>query len=232
MRIQNRKEKAECLFLALIAVATDASPDASSADGTYEGTYDEDPEVGESCTTLEDSGSDRTSGVDAGAGVAYADEVHKHERETDSEACEVASTLLGIGGAEDDKDEDAGEDNLSQESAEDGDTLLQVVGTRAFDSGVGSEQPEQSGADESADDLENHVHASVLTRDALREEAAQGDSGVDVATADAADGVSHSDDCEAEGECCGCYACRLTTSDAGCYAATHEHENHRAYHFC
>lgn len=98
--------------------------------------------------------------------------MNEHEGETNGEAGKVTSTLLGIRGAEDNEHEDAGKDDFSQQAANHRDTLLQVVGTRAFNSGVGGEKVKQCGADKSADDLEDHVHASVLGGNALRQETA------------------------------------------------------------
>lgn len=66
-------------LLALVALAADEAPDASSKGGAYEWAYDENPEIGDSSATLEYGGSDGTCGVDAGAGVTDAYEVHEHE---------------------------------------------------------------------------------------------------------------------------------------------------------
>ena len=69
----------EVLFLALVAVAADAAPDAGSAGSSDERANDEYPEVCESLTTLEYGGSDGTGGVHACAGVVDANEVDEDQ---------------------------------------------------------------------------------------------------------------------------------------------------------
>ena len=218
----------------LLAVAADERPDAGSADSSDEGTYDEDPKVAERGASLEHGGSNAAGGVHAGAGVADADEVNEHEGQTDGEACEVAGALLRVRGAEHNEDEHTCEDDLGQQTAYDADTVLKVVSASALETRIGSEQPQESRADEGTDDLEEHVEAGVLARDALREEAAQRDGWVDVATADAADGISHRNDGQTKrhGGADNCLGITIVATKAHGYAATHENEHHCAHHFC
>ena len=64
-----------------------------------------------------------------------------------------------------------------------------------------------STGDDSANNLAYHVSACVLRVDAASEEAAESDCRIDVATRDAADGVRHGNDREAEGDSCAYYCC-------------------------
>ena len=223
------------LLSTLLAVAAYEAPDAGGEGSTYEGTYDEYPELLEGLTTFEDGGSDGACGVDAGARVVDAYEVDEHEAQADGEASELTGALLLIGRTEDNEDEDHGEDDLSYEAAEN--RAAAGIGTgrgTLGEIGVGGyESVEEGAADEGADNLEDHVHGGVLTADALGEEAAEGDGGVDVATADATDGVGHSYYGKAEGEGGAHYAGGVTTTgEADGRAATHENEDGRADHFC
>jgi len=71
----------------------DHLPDTGGAGTTDKRTDDEDPEVGQSGSTLEDGGSQRAGGVHRRTRVADADEVDEDERQTDGETCKV------VGGA-------------------------------------------------------------------------------------------------------------------------------------
>ena len=56
-----------------------------------------------------------------------------------------------------------------------------------------------------------------------------------MATTDAANGISHSNDSQTEGQSrshyCGDVVYRITTQTYG-YAAAHQYEHHCAHHFC
>lgn len=219
----------------------DDLPDTGGGEGTYEGTYDENPKVAEGRATLEDGGSYTAGGVHTGAGVADADEVDEHEGETDGEAGEVVGGAVGlVGGTQHYEHEDAGEDNFSQQAAKDIDASLEVVGARAFKTlDIAYEEPKQGAADEGADDLEEHIHAGVLAAHAASGPAAEGDGGIDVATADTADGVGHAYYGETEGEgraddTAGIHRDGAVgrTVEAYGHAAAHENEHHGAEHFC
>ena len=215
----------------------DDLPDAGCKCTTDEGTYDEDPQVGKSGATLEDGRSQRTCGIDGGAGVADADEVNQYEAEADGQTSEVVGGTIGLGGStEYDEYEDAGEDNLSEQTTEHRDVGLKVVGTRSLHTGnISYEDGEQGTADEGSDALEDDVHDTLLGVHTTSEDAAQRDGGVDVATGDAADGVGHSNDGQAEGQrgsyYCGDVVDGITTEADGNTAA-HEYEHHCAHHFC
>ena len=220
----------------LLLGGLDDLPDASGQRTTYEGTYDEDPEVGQGCATLEDGGSQRAGGVDTGAGVADADEVDEHEAQTDGQSCKVVGGSVGLGGSTQHYEyEDAGEDDLSQQSAHHGNVSLQVVGSRALQTGnIGGEQCQQCRADECADALEDDVHAAILGIHASAQEAAESDGGIDVASGYSTDGVGHSHHSQSEGQGGAHYGRNIVhriTTQADSYAAAHEYEHHSAHHF-
>lgn len=183
-----------------LLVATDNTPDASSKGSTYEWTNDEDPKLLEGSATLEESWTDGTGWVDRSAGVTDAYEVNQDERQADGKTSQIASTLLSVGRAKNNENEDHGENNLSEEAAHDAYTILASIGASALQTvDTTSHGCEYGSCEYSTDNLEYHIHASVLTRDTLGEEAAEGDSWVDVAARNAADGISHSNNRETEG---------------------------------
>jgi hypothetical protein len=167
--------------------------------------------------------------------------VNQDEAETDGQTGEAANTLLSVRRAEYGENEDEGQDNLSQQTADCGYALLTGVSACALKTGyVADQNPQQHGADESADNLEEDVHSGVLDGHTTGQVAAEGDGGVDVTAADVADGVSHSDDSQTEGQgrtddaggVTRCGVANRATVQADSSAATHEHEYHRANHFC
>ena len=213
----------------------DGLPDAGCEGTAYEGTSPEHPELLKGLAAFEDGGSKATGGVDAGAGVVDANEVDEHEAKTDGEAGEVAGTLLLVGRAEHYEDEEHGQYDFGDETV--GNAAGACVGTglgAQCEFGRGADEGIEDGAtDEGSDALENDIHRCVLAADALVEPAAEGDGGVDVAAADAADGIGHRHNGKAEGEG-GAYdagGVNTTIETYGC-AATEEHEDGCADHFC
>ena len=219
----------------LLLVAGDHLPAACGKGSTDEGTYDEDPEVGESLTTLEQGGTDAAGGIHARAGVMDADQMNQDEGEADGQTCEVVGGTIGLrGGAEDDEHEDVRQHNLNYQAV-DG-TVGAGVGTRSRgddDGGIHTDNAvEDSSCEDGTDDLSTDVTARVLGRDAAVEEDAQGDGGIDVAAADAADGVGHGDDAETEGD--GCAHDRSgvdAATETHGRAATKQCQHESAYHF-
>ena len=212
-------------------------PDACSQCATDEGTDDENPEVGQGRAALEDGRSERTGGIDGCAGIADADEVYENEAETDGQSGEVVGGAIGLGcGTEYHEYEDAGEDDFSQQTAKNRHVGLQVVGSGTLESwDIGREDGQQCTTDEGADALEDDVHASLLGAHTSGYHASQSDGGIDVTARDAANGIGHGYDGQAERQCCaydsGNVVDRVTTEADG-HAAAHEYEHHGAHHFC
>lgn len=101
---------------------------------TYEGTYDEDPEVCKSRTSLEHSWSDGAGRINRSTCVADAYEVNQHEAQTDSQTSKVVGGTVGLGcGTQYNEHEDAGEYNLCEQTAHQRYARLQIVGTRTYD---------------------------------------------------------------------------------------------------
>ena len=162
--------------------------------------------------------------------------MNEYQRQTDGQAGKVVGGTVSLGGStQHNKYKHAGEDNLGQQTAHDRNALLQVVGTCAVHTHhVGGEQVEQCRADKGTDHLEQDVHAAILGAHASAQEAAQRDGGIDVATADAANGIGHGNNCETKGQCrahdSGNVVNGITTQTHG-NATAHQNEDHRADHF-
>ena len=90
----------------LLLCATNHLPDEGSQGTTHKRADDEDPEVGEGRTTLKHCRSNRTGRVDRCACDGNQGDMDNHQREADSQAGEVACTLLLICRSQDDKHED------------------------------------------------------------------------------------------------------------------------------
>ena len=71
------------------AVTIDDLPDNGCQCATYQRANDEDPQVSESCATLENGRSNGTGGVHRSARVADAHQVNEYQRQTDGKASEV-----------------------------------------------------------------------------------------------------------------------------------------------
>ena len=128
-------------------------------------------------------------------------EVDEDEAQTDGQTSEVIGSTIGLGGStEDYEHEDAGEHGFYDQAV--GGAEGAGIGTSSSgddDAWVGgNDAGEDSSCDDGADDLEQHVHGAVLSRDASVEEYAECDGGVDVAARDASDGVGHGDDGQTE----------------------------------
>ena len=103
----------------LLLCRLDGFPNDSSQSTTDEGTYDEDPQVGECGTALEDGRSQRTGRVHGSACVADANQMNQYEAQTDSQTGEVVGSAIGLGGSSEHYEhEDTGEDDLSQQTAQ------------------------------------------------------------------------------------------------------------------
>ena len=122
------------------------------------------------------------------------------QRAADDQTGDLAEGLPG-GDAQDGKDEDTGQNDLGDEALGRGDLnlaeLLQRVGAEA--AVEAEEHAQQSGAGDGAKALRDHVAAEVLDVHLLADQHGNGNSGVDVAAGDVADGIGHGDDDQAEG---------------------------------
>ena len=219
------------LFLLFDGLGTNHLPDCSCECAAAERSYDEYPELLEGCTACEQGGSDRTGGVHGSACVSDANQMNQDKREADGQTSKIAGALEVIGRTQNNEYEYACEYQLSYESLSDADAVLTYILAHA----AGCEGEQDSSADDCADDLENHVHAGVLTAHAARQPNAQSDGGIDVAARNAADGISHCNYCKTECKSRSNYAGnadagRCATQADGS-AATHKNQNHGSDHF-
>ena len=140
-------------------------PDESCEHTTTERSADEYPQVFQRGATLEESRADGTSGVNAGACVLDAYEVDEDEGEADSQACEVAGSLLLVGSAKNYKYKYACQHELNNESCELASCSRASVSSRkcALESCCyACEGIEDGSADDGTDNLEHHVEDSIL----------------------------------------------------------------------
>ena len=163
--------------------------------------------------------------------------MYQDEAQTDSQTGEVVRGTVGLCcSTEHYQHEDAGEDNLREQTAQNGDVGLQVVSAGAVQAGdVGREQGQKGRSDESTHHLTANIAAGILARHATGEPDTEGDGGIDVATGDASDGISHGyygqTECEGRAHDGRDVVNRVATQAYG-NSAAHQHEHHGAHHFC
>ncbi len=160
------------------------------------------------------------------------------EAQTDSEACQVACTDFAVSCAEHYKHEEECGDDFHQECPADSSGIGHSVGAEALGAahcaGCSSnvDDKEQEGAgDDTADELADPVAASVFPAHTAGESYAKGDSRIDVAAADAADGVGHGNYGKTEGDGGADDAGSITTSKEHCSSATKESQDECAQTF-
>ena len=182
-----------CVYgVGLLGFGLNEFPNACAQGCTYEGAYDEDPEVTQCAAALEYCGRETACGIDARTCVANASEVYQHEAEADGQTCKVVGGTVGLaGGAKHYEYEDAGEYDFGYKAANHADSVLEVVRSRTGEACIAGEQVEKGATDECTNDLEDDVHRSVFGTHAACEQTAQGDGWIDVTTRYAADGVGH-----------------------------------------
>ena len=216
----------------LVLLAGEGSPDAGAESGTHERGADEYPEILEGLAACKDGGTDGTCGVDGSAGEVDAHEVYQNQRQTDGQTCEVACADLAVGGAKHYEYEDEGCDDLNEECTPGAAGIGYAVGAEtAGEVGCGDNvhECEQQGAGhDAADDLAAPVAEGIFPAHAAGQGDCQGDGGIDVASADAADGVGHGDDCKTEGDGCPYYSCGSVAAEEHCGAATEKSQHEGA----
>ena len=125
------------------------------------------------------------------------------QAETDGQTSEVIGGTVGLrGSSQNDEHEQGRQHNLDNQA------VHYTIGTGIGTSSGGDDtlaicradnQSQYSSSQDGADDLEQHVHATVLSLHAACQETAKGDGWVDMATRDATDCVSHGYDCQTKG---------------------------------
>ena len=192
----------------------------------YQRSNDEYPHRAQCLAALEDRGTEGTSGVDGGTGEVDAEDVYQRQGQTDDQTRELLILLLR-GNAQDDQDEDEGQDALDDQGGQDL-SVEQAVGAEAL---VKADQrAEDRRARGSARELSDDVQEEVLDAHAARQQYADGDSRVDVAAGDVADGVRHRDDDQTERQS-GQHVCRVRLIGAAQYgrgAAGEEYQHEGA----
>ena len=121
--------------------------------------------------------------------------MNQDEGEADGKAGEVSGTNLGVGGAQHDQHEDEGGDNFHEEGAAHTAGIGNTVGAECTGEVGGGhdigDQHEAGTGDDTADNLAYPGATGVFPAHAAAQGYGQGDGGVDVATADATNGIGH-----------------------------------------
>ena len=221
------------LFLFL---GCEGAPYNSAQGASYERSYDEYPKVLEGLATSEQGRSDGTGGVDGSSGQPDAYEVYENQGETDGETCEVAGSYLGIRGAENDKDEEEGGDNLNEEcsaySACIGYTIgSETAGKVSCGDNLGEEEKDGSCHD-CTDNLATPVTNGILPAETAGEGYTEGDGRVDVASGDTSDRVSHCDNRKTESHGGAYDAGGRVTAKEHCGSAAKEGQNESSDALC
>ena len=140
----------------------------------------------------------------------------------DDQTGNLAERLTG-GHAQDRQDEDAGQHDLGQEAAADGDAGLK--GVRAEAAVKVEENAQADRTEDRAEALGDHVADEVLEAHLLADQHCQRDRRVDVAAGNVADGVGHRYDHKAEGQSRERVAAPVRAAGDDRHAAGHQHED-------
>lgn len=225
----------------LLGLRLERLPDEGGDDRADDRGDDEHPELGErrgiALDRHDDGRAEAAGRVHRRARQRHAHDVHEGEREADDDAGERRGALVRRR-TEDGQNEDAGQHDLDDDCARGAEAdrrlfaeaiAAQARRQHAAQGGLGDDEGEQCGGAEGADELAHSVTDEVFAGQALVEEHAEGDGGVDVATRDVADDEGHGDDRQAEGE----RDAQRTERGAGDgnAAATEERERERAERF-
>ena len=120
----------------LLLVGIDQFPNTCCTGTTYERTDDEDPEIRQCRSTLEDGRSDGAGRVHGCSRVTDTYQMDENQRQTDGQTSEVVGGTIGLGrSTQHDEHEDTGEDDLCQQTTEHRHINLEVIGTRTLQSG-------------------------------------------------------------------------------------------------
>ena len=222
-------------FLALcrLLLGSKALPAECAQSAAHQRSADEYPHILEGLTTGEDCRTERPCRVHGSAGEVDAHKVDEDEAETDSKSCEVACADLRIGGAQNYEHEEECGDHLHESCTPYASGVSNTVGAEAAgeirSTDDGCDCTEQSAGKDTADKLAAPVSACIFPAHAAGESDAKGNGRINVASADAADGVCHGNNRETEGNGCAYHAGRLTTTKKHCRSASKEGENESAY---
>src|SRR5580698_106565 len=180
--------------------------DEAGQGGTESWSQPEEPELGEGPSTDEQRRTGAARGVDGKVGDGDAHQMNEGEAEADGQRREAFGGA-NVSGAEDDEEEEESKDHFGHEAGLHGVAArrvraITIAGEVAEDeSGLAAGDDKEGGcSDESAEDLGNDVGQQMGDGKAAADNEAEGDSGVQVAAGDVADGVAHGEHGEAEGE--------------------------------
>lgn len=153
----------------------------------------------------DDSGSEGTSGVHAGAGEGNSEEMAGGDGESDGEGSrsfDGGSVVVVSSGSEDNQNENEGDEELDSEGLSDSEMFIdgRHAETASAVDFLRGEALEKSSPDESADTLEHDVEESLEDSDLASEDESEGDGRVDVAAGDVTDALSDRRDRHAERE--------------------------------
>ena len=227
----------DVLSLCLCFFGFDDFPNAGCEDCTYERAYDEYPKFAKGFTAFEESRTNGTCGVHAGAGEVDAYQVDKDECQADSQTSEVVGGAVGFAGSTEHNQYEQSREHYFYEhtvhcAESAGVSARGCSNNRAF---TGCNYcVENCGSEASANHLEQDIAKAIFCTDFANEEHTKRDGGVNMATADATNGVGHGHYRKTEGNGCADNGGRIssvTTQGYSC-AATQERKYERTYQFC
>ena len=183
--------------------------------GSKERRYDEEPELRESqCVLREESLRDGTGRVDRGVGQRNRDQVDQGQGQTDSQTTESTVTMLAVGYAKDDHEEDKRQDALGSKSTPNicleittcyicsGEEISVTVCSKRTDLHVGgfSDTEEYSSCCDSTEDLCTPVAEHLFGGHSTVHKHTQTDSRIEVCAANMTDAISSCYDRQTECE--------------------------------
>lgn len=173
-------------------------------DGTRQRTEDEDPDLVEGrAAVLQEGGSERTGGVDRGAGQVDPEQMDQRQRQADDQSDD--EFVVGLGSDPEDRiDEDEGQDDFDEEPQQE---IQGEGGSREVrdavrpEGGIGTEEDHQDEASkEGSQHLGEDVESEILEGELFGQIHGEGHRRIDVASGDVADGVGHRHDGKPEGQ--------------------------------
>ncbi len=241
--------EAVTLFLAALA-AVEALVANASDNATEDRGHPEEPQLLNGSAANEHSNSGRASRVHGGVGHGDGNQVDEGEAETDGNGSKACGSAF-VSSTHDHKQEDCSEHHFDEEGAAHTEggaaesvatSFIQLfrpaVGSESADASVGKirmgDAVKNCSSDNTANDLCNNVSRSFLSRETTAGNLAKGNSRVQVATRNVADGISHGKNSKTEGErnanvanTSGGYA-----ASKNCCAAATEHQPEGTDCFC
>ena len=218
-----------------LLLRSDSLPGACCECTAKERGCDEYPDILEGLSACEKCGADGTCRVHGSSGEVDAHQMDEDKAEADCKTCEVACANLGVGGTKNHEDEEEGGNHFNEACSPYAAGICNAVGAECAgeirsSNSLGNKQKDSAGED-TADNLTAPISACILPAHASAEGDAEGDSRIDMAATDSADGVCHCNNGKTESDCSTYNTCRCSTAKEHCGSAAEEGKNECSYAF-